>query len=183
MVDDDAVVLLGHRPVVRPQPGLHVHERQPGDVGREGAGQRGVRVALDDHGRERSTLRLGVDEQGLEADGGVGDLAAAAASADGEPVVGRRKADPALEGGGHLGVVVLAGVDQAGVGAEQGGDPAQLHGLGPGAVDDGDPRPPVLVRPTPVLVSHADSFRSGPGAEPSDSSFAFRPSSAASARR
>ena len=53
MVDDGAVVLLGHRPVVRAQPGLDVHERQPRHVRRERAGERRVRVALHDHGRER----------------------------------------------------------------------------------------------------------------------------------
>ena len=76
-------------------------------------------------------------------------------AADGEPVRGRREADSGLEAGSHLGVVVLAGMDEAGVGPEQLDDAAQLDGLGPGAVHDGDSRPPA------VLLSHASPFTVG----------------------
>ena len=78
-------------------------------VRRERARQGGVGVALHDHGTEGPVAAAALGgEQGFEADGRVGDLATAGAAADGQPVIGRREADPGLEGRGHLGVVVLA---------------------------------------------------------------------------
>jgi hypothetical protein len=54
-------------------------------------------------------------------------------------MIGRREADPCFEGRGHLRVVVLPGVDEDAVAAQEGGDTAQFHCLGAGAVDDGNP--------------------------------------------
>ena len=139
-----------------------MHERERCHVRGERARERGVRVALHDHGREGRAPALG-GEQRLEPDGRVGDLAAAGAAADGEPVIGRREADPGLEGGGHLGVVVLAGVDEHGVAAEQGDDAPQLHGLRTGAVHDGDPGPPgcSCATPVPSHVRVLGAYRTG----------------------
>ncbi len=52
MVDEDAVVLLGHRPVVGAQTCLDVHERQPRCVRGERARKGRVGVALHDHAAE-----------------------------------------------------------------------------------------------------------------------------------
>ena len=88
VVDDHAVVLLGHRPVVLAQAGLDVHEREPVALAASGAGDGGVGVALHDH----HGGRLG-GEGGLEPGGGVADLRASRRPPIAEPVVGRRDAE------------------------------------------------------------------------------------------
>ena len=47
VIGDDPVVLFGHRPVVAAEPALDVAEKDAAGIGRQGSGDDGVGVALD----------------------------------------------------------------------------------------------------------------------------------------
>ena len=129
VVGEDAVVLLGHRPVERAQARLEVGEREPqldrGEGGRDG----GVGVAVDEHpvGGQFGEHRV---EGGQHPAG----LHAVATRADGQLDVGRRDRQVGEEDLRHPGVVVLTGVDDhvrvSGLG-ERRRDRRQLDELGP----------------------------------------------------
>ena len=105
MVGEHAVVLLGHPPVERAQPGLEVGDRQVQLHRGEGAGQRRVGVAVDQHPVGALLVEHGV-ERGEHGAG----LHAVAARADAEVDVRVRDAQVGEEDVGHARVVVLAGV-------------------------------------------------------------------------
>ena len=122
-VDDDAVHLLRHRPVERPEPGLDVRDRDVELHGRERARERRVGVAEDDDAlgplREQDLLDPRQHARGLR---GVG------ARARVEAVI--RVGEPELleEDRGELAVVVLARVqhdlvDRPGFGVPRTGEP------------------------------------------------------------
>ena len=78
-VDDDAVELLGHRPVERAQARLDVGDRHAELRGRERAGERRVRVAVDEH-PVRLLLEHGALDPGQHARGLLGVRARSRAS-------------------------------------------------------------------------------------------------------
>jgi hypothetical protein len=150
-VGEDAVDLLRHAPVARAQPGLQVGD---GDLqlGRDQrAGDRGVHVA-DHHHR----VAPAPGQPGLEPEHHGRGLLGVGAGPDAEVDV--RGGDPEVgeEPVGHALVVVLAGVDQAGLqpdrvqGAQHRGD---LHEVRPGARDDGESHRRPRSRPSSSATS------------------------------
>ena len=107
MVDDDPVLLLGHPSVARAETGLDVGERQVERRGRERAGERRDRVAVDD---DRVGTQL--DQDRLEPLDHGRQCGRPAQPADPQRSVGRGQPELLEEAAGHLVVVVLAGVDQ-----------------------------------------------------------------------
>ncbi len=133
LVDQDAVVLLGHVPVPAAQPGLDVQQRQPARVGGQRAGQRRVGVALHHHGQRRPA-----GEQLVELREGGGDLRGTGLPAD--ACQAGRLGDPQLaqELAGQFPVVVLPGVHDVCGRAEQADEIGELDQFRAGAQDDGD---------------------------------------------
>ncbi len=133
MVGQHAVLLLRHAHVVGAQAGLHMRD---GDVqlGRgQRARQRGVGVAVDQHG-----VRFLPEKDLLDLDQHLAGLPAVRAGADAQ-VVGRARDVQLLEKhGGHVAVVMLPGVDEHLVaeGLQGPRNDRSLDELGPGA-DDG----------------------------------------------
>ncbi|KAF5047213.1 hypothetical protein DSECCO2_462840 [anaerobic digester metagenome] len=107
MVGQDAVHLLGHGAVKRPEAGLDVGH---GDVefrGREGAGEGRVRVPVDeDH------VRVPLLDHALDPDEHRARLLGMAPGADPEVMIGDRDLQLLEEDVRHPRVVVLARVDQ-----------------------------------------------------------------------
>ena len=136
MVDEDPVVLFGHCPVEAAQARLDVHDREPGGVRRQGAGQRGVGVALHDH-RIRGQLR----EQVRELRRAAPDLLGAGQAAELQPVRGRREPEAVEEDLGQAVVVVLAGVDHDRGIAQAVDNAGELDDLRSGAQNHRNPEP------------------------------------------
>ena len=105
-VGEDAVDLLGHRPVARPQACLEMGDRDVQLRGGERAGERRVDVTGDDHDGG-----VDVEQDPLEGDQHLAGLLAVASRADAERVVGCREPEVLEDLLRHLAVVVLAGVD------------------------------------------------------------------------
>ena len=149
VVGDHPVGLLGHGPVERAQPGLHVDQEGPGSVrvdrlgGHQGAGQGGVHVPHHHHGPGP----LGQEDR-LKGGHDPGGLAGVAARAHSQGVVGPGNLQLVEEDVGEVLVVMLAGVDQAGpdlqlaAGVQQG---RHLHEIGPGPGNDHQLGPARLV--------------------------------------
>ena len=106
LVDEHAVQLLRHRPVVAAQSRLDVRHGNPELRRSECGGERRVDVAGNEHER-----RLLAHEDLLEALERAGSLRAVRARADAEQVSGRRNAQLVEQHVGHLAVVVLPRVD------------------------------------------------------------------------
>ena len=135
MVDEHSVELLGHSPVKRAHPRLHVGDRQPGLGGGQAAGQRGVGVAVDEDG-----VRGDLGEQRLQRCELARGLRGVGPTGDPQLMVGRRDLELGEEDGGELVVVVLAGVheDLLVGGAQQARDRGGLDELRPVADDRED---------------------------------------------
>ena len=145
-VGDDAVDLLGHRPVAAAQAGLDVGDLESGLGADDRAGERRVDVA--DHGDGVAT---DVVERGAsKADHHPTGLLGVAARAGAEVVVGLAQAELVEEHVAHRRVVVLAGVHDHRLGA--GGFEAvdhrlDLHEVGPRRADADHPhRGPIVAR-------------------------------------
>ena len=89
MIREHSVQLLGHGPVEGAHAGLDVRNRHVALGPRQGAGERGVRVAVD-----QDEIRLDLRELGLERLEHPRRLRAERSAADPELPVGRR--DPEL---------------------------------------------------------------------------------------
>src|SRR5581483_10772011 len=136
VVREQPVVLLRHRRVEAAEARLDVRDRDVELRRGEGAGERRVDVAGDDDER-----RLPVEQHLLDADEGPGRLLGMRARADSEKDVGRGEAELADQDVGHLGVVVLAGMDDERVDvrrSDRGHDGRRLHEVRPGADDEAD---------------------------------------------
>ena len=142
MIGDDAVELLGHRAIERAHARLDVRHRDAGLGGGERAGERRVRVAVDEH-------RVGplVAQQLAERAEHAARLLGVRAAAERQLDLGRRHVELAHEDRRELVVVVLAGVDEQLVvgGAQRPRDGRGLDELRPVADDRddlhrGDPR-------------------------------------------
>ena len=133
-VGEHAVELLGHRAVVRAHARLDVHERYRGLSGRERARQRGVGVAVDEHGVGAQLLEY--RPQGGEHARGLGRVRAAAQA---ELAVRARETQLGKEDARQRVVVVLASVHQdlLVLFAKQPGNGRGLDELG-SVADDGD---------------------------------------------
>ena len=107
LVGDDAVDLLGHRPVERAQARLDVSDRDEQLRGGERGGQRRVHVPGHEH-----DVRLRLEQHRLEPLHDRGGLLRVRSRADPERVVGVADAELLEEDLGHLAVVVLARVDE-----------------------------------------------------------------------
>jgi hypothetical protein len=107
VVGHDAVELLRHRAVERAHPGLDVRDRDVRLRGGEAAGERRVRVAVDEH--EIRALSL---QQRAEGSQHARGLLGVGPAVDAELALGARHAELLDEHGAELVVVVLAGVDE-----------------------------------------------------------------------
>ena len=135
MVGQDPVDLLGHGPVEGAQPRLQVGHRDVQLDGRQGRGQRRVRVPVDQD-PVRGQGRQGLIERSEHRPG----LGAVPARAHTQVDIGRRDPQVGEEDVGEHRVVVLPGVDDDVLhpGSSHGvGDRGELDELGPGP-DDGD---------------------------------------------
>ena len=107
VVGEDAVELLGHAPVEAAHAGLDVSHRQRGLGGGQAAGERRVRVSIDENGL--GSVVLEHRGQGAEHGGGLGRVRPTAqAQLDLRP----GNVELAHEDARQLVVVVLAGVDE-----------------------------------------------------------------------
>jgi hypothetical protein len=136
-VGEDAVDLLGHRPIEAAQARLDVDERDPELRSHQTARDRAVHVANDHHG-----AGIAVACHGLERLHDLGGLHGGAA-AHAQVQIRLGNAQLPEEQVAHVVVVVLAGVHEdrldprdVGVGLHQGSD---LHQVGPGPDDVEDP--------------------------------------------
>ena len=114
MVAHHPVVLLGHGAVIAPQPGFDVHQRGPGGVGGQRAGQHRVGVSLHHHRPGRVVF-----EQAGQAGGRLADLDAPRLSPHLQEAGREGQVEGGEEGRRQVGVVVLAGVDHPGGGSQQ----------------------------------------------------------------
>jgi hypothetical protein len=133
-IDDHAVELLGHRQVEGAQTGLDVRDREPRLGGRERAGERRVRVAVDE-----DCSRLLVERGALDSREHARDLFRVAAGAGFEPVRGRPEPELVEEDLRELRIVVLARVEHDFLDAallERERQRSRLHELRP-VPDDG----------------------------------------------
>ena len=105
-VDQDPVQLLGHRPVERAKPGLHVRHRDAQLGRRQGACQRRVGVPVDEDGV--GSLR---QDRLLDAGQHAARLLRMRSRADLEPVLGIAQFELVEEDLRELAVVVLARVE------------------------------------------------------------------------
>jgi hypothetical protein len=134
VVGEDAVDLLGHRAIEGAHPGLDVGDRHVGLGGRKPAGERRVRVAVD----EDEVGLLDGDER-TERGEHPRRLIGVRAAVDAELALGPRHAELVDEDRRELVVVVLAGVDEQLVvlGAQQARDGGRLDELR-AVPDDGE---------------------------------------------
>ena len=107
MVGHDPVDLLGHAPVEASEPRLDVRDRDAQLGRRQRPDQRGVRVAVHEHG-----VRPFRDQDRLQALQHPGRLLRVRATADAQRVVRSREVQLREEGPGHRLVPVLAGVHE-----------------------------------------------------------------------
>ena len=141
MVGDDPVQLLRHRPVAAPQPGLEVSHLHAALRGDERCGDGGVHVAGHEHPVDARQL----GERALEGDHHPRGLLGVGARADAEVHVRLAQPEVLEEDLGHARVVVLAGVDEALIGAARGERAhhrRDLHEVGACADDVDDERHP-----------------------------------------
>ena len=154
MVGDDAVELLGHRAVERAHARLDVRDRDARLGGGQRAGERRVRVAVDEH-RVGPLVAQQRAERAEHARRLLGVRAAAERRAR-SPAAGLRAPD---EDRDELVVVVLAGVDEQLVvrGAQRAGDGRGLDELRPVADDRDDlhrvPRQPAACESAASMCS------------------------------
>ena len=106
-VGHQAIDLLGHLPVEAAQAGLDVRDGDAQLHGSEGSRQRGVRIAIDQHG-----VGPFGDQDWLEARKHCGGLNSMRATADAQAPVWPRQAQLAEEHPGQLFVPMLAGVHE-----------------------------------------------------------------------
>lgn len=137
MVGDDAIDLLGHGAVEGPQPGLDMCDGNVQLGGHEGAGQRRVGIAVDQNAvgaqgfqHRFELLKHGACHRPMPT------------AMDLQIVVGLLDAQLGKEDVGHLGIEMLAGMDQyfsdrAGLG-ERLADRSYLDELRSGADDSGN---------------------------------------------
>ena len=142
VVGDEPVVLLGHRPVVAPQAGLEMGDRDVELHRRERAGERRVDVAGDD-----DEVGLPVEQDPLDPDERPRRLLRVGARADAEEDVRLRQVELGEEDVRHVRVVVLAGVDEVeldlrGELAERAVHRRRLHEVRARADDEADPCSP-----------------------------------------
>ena len=137
-VGENAVDLLGHRPVARAQAGLDVRDGDLELRRRQRAGQGGVHVAAHDH-----EVRLLLEEHPLDLDERAPGLLGMAAGTDPEVTVGRREAEIGEHRVRERGIVVLSRMHdelpQARALRKRVDDREHLHVVGtrPDHVDDG----------------------------------------------
>lgn len=132
-VGDDPVQLLRHLPVERTQPRFHVRDGDSQLRRRERAGERRVRIAVDEH-----AVRLLVEHGALDPREHPRRLLRVRPRAGLEPVGGRREPELVEEDLRELPVVVLAGVQHDLVDAcvaQRDGDRPGLDELGAVAHD------------------------------------------------
>lgn len=136
LIGEHAVYFLGHGAVEASQARLDVGDGDAELGGDEGAGQGAGHVADDDE-----PVGAALEEDGLEALHDVGGLSGVAGALAAEVHVRLGQAEVSEEEGGHVGVVVLPGVDEetfdaaaVAEGVDEGGD---LHEVGPRAADEG----------------------------------------------
>ena len=106
-VGEHAVDLFGHRAVERTQPRLDVGDRDDELGRREGAGERRVGVAVDEHQR-----RADLADRRLDAGQHLARLHRVGRRTDTKSDVGPGQVELVEEDAGQLVVVVLAGVEQ-----------------------------------------------------------------------
>ena len=133
VVRDDPVVLLGHSPVIAAETGFDVHDRYFTGICGERRRQDGVGVALDNHGCRPHLL-----EDPVECGHGEADLTPAGFAADLEEYLGLRQIELLEERVGQTRVIVLAGVHNDAVVAEDSRDVRQFDDLRPGAENHHD---------------------------------------------
>ena len=136
VVGEHPVVLLGHPAVERPQAGLEVGQRQVQLHRGEGTGERASWCR-----RRRAPSRGVLEEDGVHRREHGAGLDPVGAGADAEVDVGGRDVEILEEDVGHVGVVVLARVDDDVLVARGGhrvGDGRELDELGAGTDDRQD---------------------------------------------
>ena len=143
VVRDDAVHFLGHPAVEAPDARLDVPHRDVELGGRQGTGHARVRVAVDHH-----HVGADVEQHGLELLQHLSRLTSVRPRADGQIEGGRWNVQLLEEHVGHVGVVVLAGVNdevldrlggQAVVALERAGENRHFDELGTRPHDADDP--------------------------------------------
>ena len=159
-VGEDAIDLLGHRPISAPQPRLDVRQRDPALCGHQSAGDRAVHVPehQDDVGPELQRRRF----EGLHDLGGLRGVAPRAHS---QVHGGPGQLQVPKEAGAHGLVVVLSRMDQHGIdplaAPVRGHQRRGLHEVGPRPHDAEDPKAAAgglkRSRPSALWVAHDPS--------------------------